>query len=433
MVRRLRLQPGRLTLEERVRLYRYPMERRLKTDGRLGVREHQRAGRLLADLLLPPEAREYLARAGVRQLAIVPDGVLHHVPFAAMILREDPETAAPPRYEACRYLVHDYAIACIPSAMALAALRRAAAERRARGPDRRRSVLAFADPVFTASDPRWASPAADVSPAGEDAGDGCLAAQSPHGCLAAQSPHGCLDERRLPATAGEARAVAALFPDYVVYKTPEKERPADETLVHSSESPSLCGESPPSPAQSEVYLGLAATKERLRSIKLGEFRYLILATHAHVDEENPMRSYVRLTATSRESGFLPAQEIFGLELDAEMVTLSACESGLGRLARGEGIVGLSTAFFSAGARSLLTSLWKVLDEPTASLVERLHAHLRSGDLSRAEALRRAQLEMIAASPPHAHPFFWAFTLMGDWVPHPRAAEAPACSRPAASP
>jgi CHAT domain-containing protein/tetratricopeptide (TPR) repeat protein len=405
MVRRLRLQPGRLSLEERVRLYRYPMERRLKTDGKLGVREHQRAGRLLADLLLPPEAREYLATAGVRQLAIVPDGVLHHVPFAALIVREDPETVAAPRYEACHYLVHDYAVACIPSAMALAALRRAAAERRSQGPDRRRSVLAFADPVFTASDPRGSSPA-DVSPAGEEAGDGCLATQSPHGGL---------DEQRLPATAGEARAVAALFPDYAVYETPEKG-----------------GECSPS-AQSEVYLGVAATKERLRSINLSEFRYLILATHAHVDEENPMRSYVRLTATSRESGFLPAQEIFGLELDAEMVTLSACESGLGRLARGEGIVGLSTAFFSAGARSLLTSLWKVLDEPTASLVERLHAHLRSGDLSRAEALRRAQLEMIAASPPHAHPFFWAFTLMGDWAPHPRAAGAPACSRPAASP
>src|SRR5262249_17836292 len=148
----------------------------------------------------------------------------------------------------------------------------------------------------------------------------------------------------------------------------------------------------------EVYLGPAATKERLRAAKPSEFRYLIFATHAYVDEENPMLSCIRLSATGEESGFLPAQEIFGLELDAELVTLSACRSGLGRLARGEGIVGLSSAFFSAGARSLLTSLWKVLDEPTASLVERLHAHLCSGDLSRAEALRRAQLEMIAAFP-----------------------------------
>src|SRR5262249_20825815 len=115
MVRRLRVQSGRLGLAERVRLYRYPMERRLRVEGKLSVREHQRAGRLLADGLLPPEAREHLAAAGVRQLAIVPDGILHHVPFAALILQEDPASApaggrptdhpraATPRYEACRY------------------------------------------------------------------------------------------------------------------------------------------------------------------------------------------------------------------------------------------------------------------------------------------------------------------------------------------
>jgi CHAT domain-containing protein len=160
-------------------------------------------------------------------------------------------------------------------------------------------------------------------------------------------------------------------------------------------------------------MGSDATKERLRSLPLAEFRYLIFATHAHVDEEHPMLSCIRLTATERESGFLQAQEIFGLTLDADMVTLSACRSGLGRLACGEGIVGLSTAFFSAGASSLVTSLWKVLDEPTALLVQRVHAHLHGGGVTRAEALRRAQLEMIGGTK-YSHPFFWAFTLMGDW-------------------
>src|SRR5262249_25357596 len=106
MALRLRIQPDELGLEERIRLYRFPMERRLQTQGGLSTREHQLAGRLLADALLPPAVQDHLAAAGVQQLVIVPDGVLHHVPFPALILREDLETAGLPRYEACRFLVH---------------------------------------------------------------------------------------------------------------------------------------------------------------------------------------------------------------------------------------------------------------------------------------------------------------------------------------
>jgi tetratricopeptide (TPR) repeat protein/CHAT domain-containing protein len=310
MVRRLRLQPSRLSLEERVRLFRYPMERRLQTQGKLSVREHQRAGRLLTEALLPREAQECLAAAGVRQLVIVPDGILHHVPFAALILREDPETATPPRYEACHYLIHDYAVACVPSAVALEALRRAA-EQRARRPDQRRSLLAFADPMVASL------PARSTEHEARRGSTKGRAASSPASCSVLRAS---CSERRLPATADEARAVAALFPKSVIHETPGIEGVRE-------------GHSPP---QSEVYLGRAATKEQVQSMKLDEFRYLIFATHAHIDEENPMRSCIRLTPTERDSGFLQAHEIFGLELDAELVTLSACQSGLGRLACGEG-------------------------------------------------------------------------------------------------
>lgn len=359
MTRRLRLQPERLGLAERVRLYRFPMECRLRTAGKLGVREHQRVGRLLADALLPFEAREFLKSAGIRHLAIVPDGILHHVPFGALILAEDTDPAAPPRYEACRYLIHDFAVAAVPSATALAALRERAAARRAAAPDERRSLLAFADPIFSAADPRVALD------------DPALFAAERR-----EPPHSI--DARLLATADEALAVAALFPD------------------------------------AEVHLGADATKAHLHAADPARFRYLLFATHAHVDEKRPLFSYVRLTVTGEDSGLLHAREIFELDLDAELVTLSACQSGLGKLDRGEGIVGLSTAFFAAGARSLLTSLWKVIDQPTAALIPRLHAHLRNRGLSRAEALRRAQLELIAASPEYAHPFFWAFMLLGDW-------------------
>jgi CHAT domain-containing protein len=206
-----------------------------------------------------------------------------------------------------------------------------------------------------------------------------------------------VEEHRLPATAEEVRAVAALFPD------------------------------------AEVYLGAEANKERLRSLGLEGFRYLIFATHAYIDEESPMRSCVRLSAVGADGGYLRAQEIFRLSFDADLVALSACQSALGRLARGEGIVGLATAFFSAGARSLLASLWKVVDPATAALVPRFYAHLQREPVSRAEALRRAQRELIATSPEFAHPFFWAFSLMGDWATSPPGPESPGDTPPAASP
>jgi CHAT domain-containing protein len=368
MTRRLRMQPNELGLAERVRLFRFPMERRLNTEGKLGVREHQRVGRLLAETLLPGAAREALREAGVRRLAIVPDGILHHVPFSALILAQGSDPSTPPRYQGCRYLVHDYAVAVIPSATALAALRERAAARRAEASSARRALLAFADPVFTAADPR----------AREAPGGACLAPPK------ARSD----SDQRLPATAHEAHAVAELFPG------------------------------------SEIYLGWAATKGNLQAAEPRRFRYLLFATHAHVEEEHPLLSYVRLTATGGDGGFLQAREIFELELDADLVTLSACQSGLGKLDRGEGIVGLATAFFAAGAHSVLASLWKIVDQPTAALVPRLHARLREGGVSRADALREAQLEMIAQFPEYAHPFYWAFTLLGDWRDDPRGAGSP---------
>jgi CHAT domain-containing protein len=423
---RLRKHPETLGLEERVRLFRYPMERRLKPGGLLPS-DHPRAGRLLAEALLPTEARKHLAGEGIRQLAIVPDGILHHVPFPGLILAEGAGGEA--RYATCRYLIHDYAVTCIPSAMALSALRKAAAGRRP--PARRRDLLAVADPVFNAADPRWPAPQMRDAECGMGNGDGSisLASAAPPGGRFRSTYYADLSSDRLPFTADEALAVASLFPDYEVHEAPEpsnadcgmrnSEWVADPTVPITHYAIRI--------TPSKVFLGLAATKARLRSLELEEFRYLLFATHALIDEENPMLSCIRLTPADGDGGFLQAHEIFELELQAEMVTLSGCQSGLGQLASGEGIVGLSMAFFSAGARSLLTSLWPVHDEPTARLIEQLHANLRAGGLSRAEALRRAQLGLLRSDPRCANPYYWAFTLLGDW-----GAGRPADSLPAAS-
>ena len=121
---------------------------------------------------------------------------------------------------------------------------------------------------------------------------------------------------------------------------------------------------------------------------------------------------------------LKTYEVFNLELRADLVALSACETGLGKLRPGEGMIGLSRAFMYAGAPSVLVSLWKVSDEATSLLMTGFYRNLLSG-LSKAQALRQAKIDLInrehntlvsgATDRSHENPFFWApFVLIGSW-------------------
>ena len=118
-----------------------------------------------------------------------------------------------------------------------------------------------------------------------------------------------------------------------------------------------------------------------------------------------------------ENGLLQAWEIFEeIRINADLVTLSACDTALGKEFAGEGILGLSRAFQYAGARSVLASLWGVGDQHTAELMKRFYRYLKAGR-SKDEALRGAQLDLLrsAADPTAAHPFYWAaFQVIGDW-------------------
>ena len=111
---------------------------------------------------------------------------------------------------------------------------------------------------------------------------------------------------------------------------------------------------------------------------------------------------------------LQAWEIFErVRIDADLVTLSACESGLGKEMGGEGLIGLTRAFQYAGARSVLASLWKVEDKSTGELMKRFYGYLKAGK-SKDEALRLAQIDLIH-SPEYSQPVDWAaFQLNGDW-------------------
>jgi CHAT domain-containing protein len=150
----------------------------------------------------------------------------------------------------------------------------------------------------------------------------------------------------------------------------------------------------------------ARLTERARSAGL-----LHLATHGVARPDAPIFSYVQLA-----DGQLTALDCFDLELECELVTLSACETGRAAIAPGDDPIGLSRALLYAGARSVLQTLWRVDDDVTARLMDVFYTALRAGR-GRGAALRDAQLAVIRDGIGGGHPFFWAPTiLVGDWGP-----------------
>jgi CHAT domain-containing protein len=166
----------------------------------------------------------------------------------------------------------------------------------------------------------------------------------------------------------------------------------------------------------KVYLGREATKDRFLA-EAGGYRSLLLSTHGILDETDPMYSgLVFAPGPDEEDGsLLETYEIFNLRIHADLVTLSACEVGLGRIRDGEGLIGIGQAFLYAGASSLVVSLWSVYDRSTAQLVTTFHRRLRDNLEGKAGALRESKREMIRTREPlesghslsYAHPFFWA--------------------------
>lgn len=107
-------------------------------------------------------------------------------------------------------------------------------------------------------------------------------------------------------------------------------------------------------------------------------------------------------------------EVFNLDLNAELVTLSACNTALGKFSRGEGIMGVSRAFMYAGVPSLVVSLWPVEDESTAYLMSQFYKYLARGE-AKNMALQKAKIDLIKSDLEKSDPFYWApFVLIGDW-------------------
>lgn len=150
-----------------------------------------------------------------------------------------------------------------------------------------------------------------------------------------------------------------------------------------------------------------ATEARVKKL-LETAGVVHLATHGELSEDDPLSSAVLLVPGGGEDGRLEVREVFGLDMHARLVVLSACETGLGKLTRGDELVGLQRAFLYAGTPAVVTTLWKVDDKATFELVRALYARLEA--TGPVEALRQAQLETLRAYP---HPYSWAaFGLSG---------------------
>jgi len=176
--------------------------------------------------------------------------------------------------------------------------------------------------------------------------------------------------------------------------------------------------------QNSIILGKEATEPRVRSQQLDQYRVVYFATHGLLPGELRCQSQPALAlsppagiAPNRAAdGLLEASEIAGLKLDADLVVLSACNTGGGGGEKlgGESLSGLARAFFQAGTRSLLVSHWQVDTVATTRLMTRVFEHVAAQKSQHiARALQRSQIDMIAGKDT-AHPFFWgAFTLVGE--------------------
>jgi CHAT domain-containing protein len=166
------------------------------------------------------------------------------------------------------------------------------------------------------------------------------------------------------------------------------------------------------PDRTQLYLGKASSEGAVKRESLRRYRRLHFATHSLIDETSPSRSAVVLTLDNDEDGFLEVSEISELDLDCDLVVLSACQTGRGQLLSGEGIIGLSRAFLHAGARTLVVSHWNVSDGSTARLMESFYRHLTTGH-SNAAALRQSKLQMLNGGEYTRHPYYWApFVMVG---------------------
>lgn len=161
-------------------------------------------------------------------------------------------------------------------------------------------------------------------------------------------------------------------------------------------------------------IGIQATEENLKTNTQNSWSYIHFATHGLVNENDPDLSKIMLHGNQKEDGDLFSGELYNLNLNAELITLSACQTGLGKVTKGEGLIGLSRALLYAGANNIIVSLWNVSDQATLSLMNELYTNILQNTqcINYAEALQKAKLSLITDKK-LSEPYYWApFILIG---------------------
>jgi CHAT domain-containing protein/predicted negative regulator of RcsB-dependent stress response len=314
---------------------------------------------------------------GDKRVLVVADGALNYVPFEALV------TAAGggADYSALPYLVKTNEVVYAPSASVVGVVRKSTVKRTGK------SVLLVADPVFNSNDPRakgaGAAPAAGTA---DTRGLGLASALTDvAGTPASQTPATGLQLARLTGTRTEAEEIAKLT------------RASGGTA--------------------DVWLDLQASEAGVQTKDLKNYAVLHIATHGLLNAERPQFTGLVLSLVGNKTGdgFLRTDEIFNLKLGAPLVMLSACETGLGKEKRGEGVIGLTRAFMYAGAPTVGVSLWSVADRSTADLMTDLYKRMLTGQGMSAVAAKRAAQQGMIAGKKYSAPFYWApFVLVGEW-------------------
>jgi CHAT domain-containing protein len=184
---------------------------------------------------------------------------------------------------------------------------------------------------------------------------------------------------------------------------PDLENPEHDLKFAQDEAETIAKDFP----KAKVLVRKEATKTAFKSLG-PQFSYIHFATHGRFDPDQPLLSGLLLAKEAQSNGFLSLGELYSLRLHAELVTLSACETGLGKIRNGDDVVGLTRGFLYAGSNTIVASLWEVDDQATSYLMQQFYADLKTHN--KGEALRQAQL---ATRKKFNHPYYWAaFKLTG---------------------